>query len=464
MPREPLDSRLRGPLKHTHLRPLACALLALVACAGPRDDWHAQLDDWEASLEEVTEAPELRPIDEQSGLEDLILNALAHNPGLRAAFDRWDAALQRVPQAAALPAPRLTFAAYLAEVETRAGPMQSRIGLAQPFPWPGKLEAAATAAEHLAQAAGSEVDARRLEVAHEVQDAWFELSWLKRAIGITARHRSLLLGWEQVARSHFESGSGSHADVIRAQVELGKLENRVQTLADLERPIAARLNATLGRPTATTLPAPDETLARTPDLDGAALQEQLSETSPALLSQRHRIEAAEQAVILAEKEFWPDFSLGADYTFIGDASNPGVSGSGDDAFALSLGIELPIWRSAYRAGEREAQARLSGARRMLEAATLELEADLEMALYRLRDANRRVDLFRNTLIPKGEESVASSDAGYRTGHQDFLDLLDAQRVLLEFQLQTVRAETDSAQALAEIERLTGTRTRGVQRP
>ena len=439
---------------------LTAALVACTACASPRESWYAQVDVWETSREEVTVPPDLRPIDEQSELEDLILNALAGNPGLQASFDRWEAALQRVPQAQSLPAPRLTFASYLADVETRVGPMQGRIGLAQPFPWFGKRAAAASAAEHLASAAGREVEAQRLEVVHRVRDTWYELGWLARAVGITERHKILLLGWEEVARSHFESGRGTFADVIRAQVELGTLENRVQTLRDLQRPTAARLNAALGRLPDAPLPAPPTSLPSAHPVNGAALSAGLVETSPNLLAQRHRIEAAEQSLVLAEKAFWPDFSIGADYTFIGSADNPAVSGSGDDAFAVSLGIELPIWRSSYRAGEREAQAQLAGAHRMLESETLELSSSLELALFELRDAGRRIELFRNTLIPKGEESVASIDAGYRTGDQGFLDLLDAERVLLEFQLQTVRAEADSAQALAKIERLSGVRTEG----
>jgi len=174
-----------------------------------------------------------------------------------------------------------------------------------------------------------------------------------------------------------------------------------------------------------------------------------------LAAQRHRIDAAEQDLVLAEKQFWPDFTLGVDYTVIDDARSPGVSGSGDDAVAVSLGIDLPVWRSAYRAGEREARSRLAAARLALDDAEHQLDSDLEMALFEYRDAHRRVDLFRHTLTPKGEESVASSDAEYRSGHRGFLDLLDAERVLLEFQLQTVRAETDRAQALAEVERITG---------
>ena len=98
---------------------------------------------------------------------------------------------------------------------------------------------------------------------------------------------------------------------------------------------------------------------------------------------------------------------------------------------------------------------MKGARLGRDEALNRLRAELEMALYRFRDGGRRVTLFRDSLIPKGEESVQALDTAYQSGDEGFLDLIDAERVLLEFQLQAARAEADRAKALAEIERITG---------
>jgi len=259
-------------LKHVHIHILATALAICAGCAAPRTDRRDDLPPWEPAMPPAPEVTEIPPVGTDSSLEDLVQYALVRNPGLLAAFERWRAAAERVPQAEALPAPRLTLADYLAEVETRVGPMRARIGLAQPFPWFGKRGAAASAAEHLARAAGSEVDAQRLALVSRVRKAWYELGWLGQAIEITERHRELLLRWEDVARSQFESGRGSLADVIRAQVELGKLENRVQALRDLRRPTAARLNAALGREADAVLPTPPAGPSDVDELDGDALR------------------------------------------------------------------------------------------------------------------------------------------------------------------------------------------------
>jgi outer membrane protein TolC len=78
-----------------------------------------------------------------------------------------------------------------------------------------------------------------------------------------------------------------------------------------------------------------------------------------------------------------------------------------------------------------------------------------MALFQHRDGARRVALFQDSLIPKGEEALRSLQTAYQSGKGGFLDLIDAQRALLEFQLQAARAHTDRAQALAKIEQLSG---------
>ena len=435
---------------------LGCAATGtlLSGCAGAPAGYRERTEAWE-TIRALQLAAESVELGDAAGLPELLRYAREHNAGLEAAFLRWKAALERVPQARALPEPRLGFAGYLKEVETRTGPLQARVGLVQPLPWFGELDLAGQVAYQASEAAREQTDTVRLDLEQDVRDTWYEYAWLGEAIAITRGHRELLAHWESVARARMETGIGPHSDVIRAQVELGKLEDRVLTLEDLRTPIEARLNAALDRPSDAPLPEPSFPLADPPELDPERLREEFHASSPRLRALGHRVEAARQAIELAGKAFYPDLLVGAEYGFVGSARAPGVPGSGDDTLALTLGLELPIWRSSYRAGVRQAEAEMHAAGSDLDDTHNRLSADLEMALYRFRDADRRVDLFRDSLIPKGEESVQALDTAYQTGQERFLDLIDAERVLLEFQLEAARAEADRAQALAETERITG---------
>lgn len=433
------------------------SLTLFAACASDPPLFERRLDEWsttEIAPEDAREADRPEPAD-LDGLDSLLHRARVANPGVQAAYQRWRRALERVPQATTLPEPKLSLAAYLAEVETRVGPMLGRVGVTQAFPWFGTLDAAGEAAFQESEAAREAFVGERLEVLAQVRGAWFELAWLERALAITRGHQELLAHWESVARSKLETGIGSHADVIRTQVELGKLEDRLRGLEDLRRPLRARLAAGVGLPTDAPLPVPSYPLPEPRPFDEERLLEELPATSPVLRRLEFQIESAKQKQVVAGKARYPDFQVGVDYTLIGSAGSPGVRGSGDDAVALTLGFSLPFRTRSYDAAEREAEAGWRAARREHQGALDRLAADVEASLYRLRDADRRLELYAKSLVPKGEESVEASDTAYQTGEGAFLDLIDAQRGLLEFELEAARAEADRAQALAELERLTG---------
>jgi outer membrane protein TolC len=78
-----------------------------------------------------------------------------------------------------------------------------------------------------------------------------------------------------------------------------------------------------------------------------------------------------------------------------------------------------------------------------------------MTLFKLRDAERKIDLYGQTLMPKAIQSMTATEAAFRLGTATFLDVVDAQRILLEFHLSHERALVDFAQSLAKLEMLVG---------
>ena len=150
---------------------------------------------------------------------------------------------------------------------------------------------------------------------------------------------------------------------------------------------------------------------------------------------------------------------------IGKSLSPGSrpGDSGQDVWMVSLSMNMPIWRSKYAAGDREARARYLAA---LSARTQEensLTARTQRTLFEHRDAGRKIALYRDVLIPKAKESIGSTETAFRAGSASFLDLVDAERSLLEFELSFERALANRAQRLAELEMLVGgTLSQGTQ--
>lgn len=414
----------------------------------------------QADLDEPRTGPGnivLPALDTGSPLEEYLRYAGLNNPGLEAAFQRFLAATERLPQVSALPDPRLTFGAYLQEVETSAGPMSSKVGISQTLPWFGRLQDQEDAAARDANAAWRRYQAEKLDLFERVTAAVYELRYLHQAIRITEENLELLRQFEQVALARFRVDAADHPDVIRIQVELGALEDRLAQLNQLRDPYTSRLNAALNRPVNAALPWPVELPAELYAGTAEELFVLVRDNNPRLLALAEEVERERELAEVARKQGLPDLTVGLDYTFVSDAApNPGFSESGDDPVLLSFSVNLPLERRKYAAAVREAVARRLSIASARAEQTNRLGADLRQASFEHVDAERRVELYANTLIPKATESMQASLAGFRTGGSDFLDLLDTERTLLEFQLALERAVADRAVSLAKLERLTGT--------
>ncbi len=398
---------------------------------------------------------DLPALDAESSLSDYLAYAALNNPGLEAAFNRWKAALERVPQVRSLPDPRFSYGYFIREVETRVGPQRHRFGLSQMFPWFGKLALQGDVALEAANAERQRYEAAKLDLFYRVKRAYYEYYYLGRAIAVTEENIQLLTYLEAVARTRYTAGAPTHAAVIKAQVELGKLEDQLRGLRDFVGPVVAELNAALNRPPNAPLSLP----TAVPEEKVAVSEQQflswVKEGNPELKAIDSETAKEKAAVDLAKKDYFPDITVGLDYIETGSALMPGTRDSGKDPVVGMMSINVPVWRGKYRAAEREAKARYEASLRERSDRENTLVARLEMVLYGFRDAERKIDLYRDALVPKAEQSLRVTQQAYESGRTDFLDVIDAQRVLLEFELSYERALANRAQRLAEIEMLVG---------
>jgi len=121
-----------------------------------------------------------------------------------------------------------------------------------------------------------------------------------------------------------------------------------------------------------------------------------------------------------------------------------------------ISLTLPIWSDNYKAARRQARAQL--ARSAHEKTQMEntLAGQAQQLLYEFEDSKRKIKLYRDVIVPKAEEMLVASESAYQAGTIDFLSLIDAQRMLLQYQLHYERVTAENAQKLAKIEMLAGT--------
>ena len=388
-------------------------------------------------------------------LEDYLAFAAMQNAGLQVAFEQWKIAVEQVPQAKSLPDPKFTYGYFIEEVETRVGPQRNKLEIMQTFPWFGEIEARTDAAAAAAKAARKRYEAAKLKLFAEVKNAFYEYTYLARAIEIAKENLELIQHFEEVARTKYMAATTGHPDVIRAQIELARLEDRLKTLEELRKPIVARLNAVLNRQSLEMLPWPRKAEFRAAEVSREKMIELLRLRNPELEALDFELEAAKNRVELAKKKFWPDVGVGVGWTDTGSALNPGMSDSGKDPIILMFTMNLPIWREGYEAAELQAKANVRRASHQKKDVENTIIARAERSLYDFEDSDRKQKLYGDVLIPKSEELLGASETAYKAGTIDFLSLINAQQKLLEFQLHYERAMTDNQQELARLEMLVG---------
>ena len=391
----------------------------------------------------------------EATFNDLVRYAMRHSPALEAAFLDWRAAIERIPQARSLPAPRLSFEGIIQQIDDDPEWIGERYALSQAFPWFGTLARRGDEAANEALAAERRFEAERLRLAYAVADAYAEYVYLERALAVKRQNVELLEELESAVRAMFEAGNIPHADVVRAELATEQLKDRLRTLADRAGPIAGRLNAALGRAARAPLPDPQPLPEPQMQEQEAQLLAQLAEQNPELAALDHESAARRDGVALARKDYYPDFTLGIEYARGADTRMGRMDGGGRDMLMGMLSLELPIWRQRLEAQQREALARFGRATHAVVDRRNELQADLRLAWYRYQDTTRRDQLFQQTLIPRAREAWESTEAAYGQGEVEFQATTQAQAALLELQLTHERIVTDRFRHLAEIHRLIG---------
>ena len=442
----------------------AALILALLAgCAGyGRPYSPAAVPRWRRGDPPSIEASgarlgrsDLPRLDENAALEDYLAYAALNNAALKAAFHEWQAAVEKAPQVTALPDPRFTYSYFIREVETRVGPQRQTFTLAQMFPWPGKLDLKGQAAVQGAKAAGRRYESRKLKLFYSVKDAYYEHYYLGRAIAVVREQRDFLKYVEEVVRTRYKTAAVDYGAVLRAQVELGVLDDRLTALEEMRGPIVARLNAALNRPVAAELPWPPSIPSESMDATDKQVLQWFLEASPELKAMDHEIGRRQRLLALAMKDYYPDLTFGLTYVQTDTALMSGAPDSGKDPVTAMLSINVPLWWEKYRAHEREAEALLAAAIRTKTEKENRGGSMIRMVLYDLHDDERKISLYRDTLLPRARQALKTTETSFRAGKASFIDLMDAQRVLLQFELSHQRALVDRAQRLAQLEMLVG---------
>jgi len=339
-------------------------------------------------------------------------------------------------------------------VETRVGPQENVFGASQKIPFPGKLGLKGKSQGKHAEMLKEKYEAAKREVIKNVKFVYYDIFWVDKAIQTTEGEKAILESLEKVAQRRYESNVTPQQDVIKAQVELSRLIDKLLLLRQNRKSLVAKLNSILNR-------AQDSELRSITDADPSGFKYEISQlheiakgSRQELIAANLDIERAEYEKSLARMDYLPDFTFGVDYIQVGSGETT-MPNDGQDAWMGTVAVNIPIWFDKLNAQTKEKKAQLEAARKNYENVGNNVSYEVEDLYFKILTYKDIISLYKTALIPQSEQAFDAAKTGYETGKVDFLNWLDAERILLQTRLAYYKAIADYQKSIAYLERVVG---------
>ncbi|MFC1708565.1 TolC family protein [Candidatus Omnitrophota bacterium] len=387
-------------------------------------------------------------------IELLIEEALQNNPQIQSVYNSWKAAEYKSRWVRGLPDPMAKYTRFGDNVETRVGPQEQKYGVSQKIPFPGKLSLKGKSQDKHAQMLKEKYEATKQEVIKKVQFIYYDIFWVDKAIQITEEEKAIIETLEKVAQRKYEANRASQQDVIKAQVELSRLIDRLFMLRQNRKSLVAKLNSILNRPIDAILQSVDGVESKEITHKLEQLHVIAKERASELLVADLDVERAEYERSLAKLDYFPDFTLGFDYIEVG-SGHTSASNDGQDAWMGTIGVTLPIWFDKLNAQVEEKEATLESRRNSYQDAENYIKYEVEDLYFKIVTYKDIISLYKTALIPQTEQAFEAARTGYEAGKVDFLNWLESERVLLQTRLAYYKAIVDYQKSIAYLERVIG---------
>ncbi len=385
-------------------------------------------------------------------LNALIDEALEKNFELQALYHSIEAAEAKVPQAKSLDNPELTFRLMEMQGLKPNEAMWSNIEIMQMFPFPGKLSAMGKVADIDSRRSQQEYNEKSVEIIMKVKSAFYELWMAQQNLELNRSNTELMKQFLQIATTRYSVGRNSQQDVLRATVEIAKLEKERLSFSDMEEASLAMLASLLNRNISdfSGVAIAHDTIYF--DFDIEQIQGYALKNCSKLRSDSLMVEKDKEMHKLAKLEYLPDFKIGVEYV-----SSPIMGFKG---WSLSAGISLPFspWTlSKSNARIEEASANILKSKAMYNDERNMLLAKVREYYSKSYSLKSQWDLYRQNIIPLAEQSLQVTLINYQTGQTDFLMLLDAYRMLGMEKMEQIMTRMKFEQILADLEKEIGCR-------
>jgi outer membrane protein, heavy metal efflux system len=399
------------------------------------------------AFEKRIENRQIPPLPANPTPDQLVEYALLNNAELEQHYWEWRSAIEQIPQDGTQTT-SLNVAAGTTITNGHASWGSSTVALSNDpmtdIKWPGKLDAAAKQTLENAKAAGRRFVKAKYDLRNKVLSAYYDYALNAELIRLEQSSQQLLKTTAIVTEAQNRAGSSGQQDVLKASNEVDMSGNDISNMQSQLPSQLATINALLSRPVDAPLPVPtDLPPKRSIAYADGELVELAANQNPELLALADEIRGRNEGIRLAKLQYVPDFNLSAGTDLMGVTQS--VLGQ----------ATIPIFRyEALNAAIAQAQANLRASEAMRRQAGNDLTAQVVGDITIIRDADRQLELFELTVLPRARQVVNIGRSAYETGHGTLLDFLDDQRSLIAIERLVATLRTTREKHLVELESIT----------
>jgi outer membrane protein TolC len=396
-------------------------------------------------------------------LEQAIALAQENDPWIAGSLHRQSALASESISAGALPDPMIS--AGLANLPTDSfdfdqEPMtQFKVGISQRIPRGDSRKLRQQRLNALEARHPLGRAERRARVATEVSVAWLEAWRAEESIRLIEEDRNLFEQLVDVAQSSYASALGQtrQQDLIRAQLELTRLDDRLVQLEEAREVAMSSLSRwlqTTASPASVSGPLPELALPDSDWLTGTTppsaqeLAQRLSR-HPAMLTVDRELDARHTAISLAKQQYKPEWRVNASYGYRDD--DP-LGPKRADFFSLGVSFDMPLFGSTAQDQQVQSAAATAEAVRT-ERALLQrqLVADFQTQLARLTRLEQRRTLYQSRLLEEMRLQAEATLSAYTNDDGDFAEVVRAKIAELNARIDARNIEVDLQITIARLQ-------------
>ncbi len=396
---------------------------------------------------------------ENEPLDSLIFHAIRVSPKIKLLRSKMEVSSSKIEHGTNLPDPMLTFG--LVNMPTNSfsftqEPMTGKvIGITQAFPFPGGLGVKSDVIAMDTLIVEQEIEDFKNEIRKDVTTLYYELQLVREEKILAAESKALLNQISDVVKSKYEVSQASLQNMIQVEVQITRVQDRIESLIGKENATLAELNAFLLRKENSAIDT-DEIIPVSGDkYSSTALIKTANEYRPFLRG----IQLSEQKSKLMENaadySYYPNFQVGLQYTQRDYSSVTGQNWN--DFLSVVVGITLPLgYGGGYSSKVEEAQYLQSFYREQYSSSVQSLNQSFGKIVAKLHELQIREKLISETLLPQTEQALQASLADYQVGRVDFVNVINAESDILKIKTDLIKIRTEYSKNVAQLEFLVGT--------